>query len=220
MHMTGVLNLSRNYFFIHLPKCAGSSISHVLLKDGQASDFRDLPKLVEIVRTDAGEGSTRIENAGHARACDVQKFLGRKVCSQMNSFTVVRDPWERLVSRYHYQRHILRRNLPQHLQGTFEDFVVWACKHRPSTQFERLSDSQGKILVKEVLKFENLGKDFESYSFQTLGEACKLPVLNSSPTSFDGVKFSQLAVSNVQAAYKEDFLAFGYRNYPSNDRCF
>ena len=71
-----------------------------------------------------------------------------------------------------------------------------------------------------MLKFENLGKDFESYSFQTLGEACKLPVLNSSPTSFDGVKFSQLAVSNVQAAYKEDFLAFGYRNYPSNDRCF
>ena len=102
--MAGVLNLEKGYVFIHVPKCAGASITAVLMKSEHSTRFNDLPGLGDIVKQENSVSGETVHLALHARARDIRRFLGARVYNELESFAVVRNPWERLRSLYHFYR--------------------------------------------------------------------------------------------------------------------
>lgn len=206
--MVGVVDFERKLIFVHIPKCAGTSISNVLLQSSGAKKFNQIQSLVSVVERDNAGPGTKIAQVGHARARQVREALGPATFDGMNSFAVVRNPWTLLVSRYQFLVHSLRGRLPDHLKGSFEDFVLWTCKHRPNTQFDRLSDTDGRILVRDVLAFENLQPEFHAYETRLFGRASGLPLSNQSVTR--AAEFTDESIQAVRSAFGVDFEAFGY----------
>lgn len=151
----------------------------------------------------------------HARARDICSTLGADKYFGMTSFAVVRDPWDRMLSRYYYLRRKGEEDMPSHLKGSPSDFARWACAHKPSTLSERVCDRDGSIMVDHVLRFERLDEDFSNLSELLFGEILSLPRLNIAhrpPSS--SPPFDSQAIEAIQATYAEDFRRFGYDTTP------
>lgn len=69
--------IDKDLLFIHIPKCAGTTINTSL--------FSCL-------------------GGGHLRAIEYRAMLGRTQFNNLHKFTVIRDPWERLYSAYRHLR--------------------------------------------------------------------------------------------------------------------
>jgi hypothetical protein len=89
--------MNHKIFYLHIPKCAGSSINHLL---GQVSELRnkickvyDVPSYVNKVET-IRNGNIII---GHFGTNFYSDFSGKKIC-----MTMLRDPIDRILSHYSY----------------------------------------------------------------------------------------------------------------------
>ena len=78
----------------------------------------------------------------------------------------IRNPWDRLVSRYEWQKFVLPEshiNFKTITQRTFKEFI----KQRASAIFDKwcycdlMCDKNGKRVVDFVGRFENLQNDFD-----------------------------------------------------------
>jgi hypothetical protein len=74
----------------------------------------------------------------------------------------VRNPWDRIVSRY---AHLLRsKDRRRHTfiseLETFEDFLKWEIERGGANQFPYVTDARGKLIVDFVGRYERLAEDF------------------------------------------------------------
>ena len=95
-------------------------------------------------------------------------------------FAFVRNPWDRVVSEYHYRRHARLYSFKEFL---FEHFPrpSWAdawCHVIP--QYDFLYDANGKRLVDFVGRYERLAADFEHVCKVLSLSTTKLPHKNKS----------------------------------------
>ncbi len=129
--------------FVHIRKTGGTSIEHSFNHDADKK-----PSL---------------------KHCPIKYYKGEhpKEFKEYFKFTVVRNPWDWLVSRYFWSRYHQRL-----FDYTFEEFIdnVYRGeslnKNQPwleealNSQVSRIS-IEGKISVDFIIKFENLQKDFD-----------------------------------------------------------
>lgn len=142
----------KDLLFVHIPKCAGTSIY---------ASF-GLPKPYDT----------------HVPATAYMEFMNGSFESS-NSFTIIRNPWDRLVSAFHY----LKRRTDWQSDSQFSDSVlkgvgdfntftsklssdiifrnkVISWRHFvPQSYF--ITDFSGRILVNDVLRFETLDEGIE-----------------------------------------------------------
>lgn len=134
---------SRKLLFIHIPKCAGTSVE-VYFAGGDWADIDPVNK--------------------HLTALEAREFYGRELFEQCFKFSVVRNPWARLLSFFNLVRKaqpkiefdpwIRRVCSPEGL--TFERIPV----HR--TMCEYVCGPRGELLVDFVAKQETLSDDFQT----------------------------------------------------------
>ena len=131
--------------FIHIPKTAGVSLVKSIF------------------------GDVKLE--GH-RSVSFYKQVFGKIYSDFFTFTIVRNPWDRLYSSYKFLQkggiNIHDKNaFETHLSiyKDFEDFVLNGLNEKIISkithfipQHEFICDKNGKIIVDYVGKFENLNK--------------------------------------------------------------
>jgi len=89
---------------------------------------------------------------GHGLAVEYRGVLGKDVWSRLFSFGFVRNPWDRMVSGYHYQK----------LDISFEQWILnkkWHEFETPQSMF--LLDENGKQLVSHVGRYENFNEELE-----------------------------------------------------------
>jgi hypothetical protein len=184
------VNNCNDLLFIHIPKTGGMSIKSIL-------DRQQLSRL-----------STRPWTNRHMSVEDYIFALGREEFDSLFKFTVIRNPYARLLSYYYfilmdeYHREHIAHSL------TFHEFVEWSIEEI-STQFSQVS-LNGKLLVDLVLRYENLLKDWK-----VLAEACNIPqilpyvnITKKYPVWED--LYTQKTLSLVREVYSEDFREFGY----------
>ena len=117
----------------------------------------------------------------HTSAREVRTAIGPSRWDSYYTFGFVRNPWDRLVSRYHHIR--TRPGARRHEQvvrlGSFERFVRWEMDlDRPRMhQCSDLCDRAGNVLVKFVGRFERLEADFAVVT-RELGLRVELPHRN------------------------------------------
>lgn len=179
----------RPYVFIHINKTGGSSIEKAL--------------------------GIRLD---HSTAAEKYRQLGSSAWSRKFVFTFVRNPWDKVVSHYHYRVKTNQSGLADnHLE--FEDWLQrvyvdgdprYLDKPRmfmPQRQW-LLSDS-GEMLVDYIGRFENLSEDF--------GEVCKQLDMqarlgHAKPSSRGSYQqyYSDTGRRIVERHFAEDLEAFGY----------
>lgn len=184
--------------FIHIPKCAGISICRSL--------FGNL----------AG---------GHLSAPVYQLLFPREEYDDYFKFTVVRNPWDRVVSAYFYlkngginaedrrwaKRHLLR-------YPDFETFVKrWINRRNVRTwihfrpQFKYACTPKSRPALDFIAYFENIDKDFEIIC-DRLGRDASLIHFNKTRGKRKDYReyYTPETRRIVSEAYPEDIEYFGY----------
>ena len=171
--------------FIHIPKNAGTTVGKMLGRNG-----------IEFVVGDGGRQHMR-----HRYARDFRS-------EPWDSFTVVRNPYTRVVSWYEWIRR-----LPNYSRLEFDQFVLsrfdtgrarlaWM----PQTEWTHTALHETQ-LVTHILKYETLERDLRDL-FPTI-QGKWLHLNSGGITDYDAY-YSSFTRDSVTEAFYEDFINFGY----------
>lgn len=191
--------------FTHVPKTAGKS---VLAAFG-------LPMLAR----DYDGHLNYIEDAyGHR---PLSSLLHRPEFAYFK-FAFVRNPWDRLVSAFHYldsggcnaHDRAFRASHLARYRGDFAAFVhdlagmIDGLHLRPQCHW--LCDAKGRVLADFVGRFETVATDFSTVAMR-LELPCRLPHLNSSARPCYRELYDRETSAIVHQLYRQDIDSFGYQ---------
>ena len=204
--------ISKSFLFIHIDKSAGTSIqwgleSHAFPK----VDSRFRRRLVFLGGLNRLGLHRLVEFPEHVTARVVQKCLPRDTYAGLYKFAFVRNPWDRLVSRY---AQLLRnsdqpsRHRDQAVNG-FEDFLRWEIERNKSHQHTFVCDDQGRLIVDFIGHFERLAEDFSEVCSRLRLNAT-LPKANASEHDDYRSYYTPTTRAMVAKHYRRDMELFGY----------
>ena len=155
--------------FVHIPKCAGTSIEAALDMHGGVASVGIEPYLNQMENPDTLFGA----GAQHYTIKEIQQRLEEKVFQEYFKFSFVRNPWDRFVSYVAWKADEsgklkwVRNAEPTQaefytaLWGLLRDHVLGRPVHPHLVpQSDYVFDSNGKLGVNFVGRLENLENDW------------------------------------------------------------
>lgn len=216
-----LISYSHNFLFQHVPKTAGSALYERL------EPFGHKPERLLVNRLLAGVG-IRVNTVlgphtwkrfrGHTDMAIVYRSLPRELFDGLYKFAFVRNPWDWLVSRYHFitqsgpgngQYHRVRK------LGGFGEYVRWQGARRRRGQSELLVDTPrnplgGRLLADFVAKYETLDDDFATIC-RRVGVDASLPARRNASEHRDYREYYDQATRDYVAdRWRHDVELFGY----------
>lgn len=211
-----ILSRGRKYVFIHIPKTGGTALALALEGRAKADDIMlgDTPKARKRRRRVKG-AQTRGRLWKHSTLADIDGLIPGEELRSLFAFTLVRNPWDRVVSYYHWLQDqsfdhpavTLAREL------AFADFlqqpqVTQAFRAWPAAAFMRHADGEEQCAV--YIRLEHFEQDAQPL-FDHLGFALDLPVANVSERDRDYRSYyNDLSRQIVAECCAEDIARFGY----------
>lgn len=155
--------------FIHIPKCAGSTIERIFGTYPFKWDEVDYDKLVGWDK----ETNIHLQHATCQEIVD-NNYIDKNIWDEYTKFTVIRNPWSRVISDYHFMKkqwmndkeRINNAPLKDYLNndGRFKDVLtdktslLYRGDHKTSLyDYLHIDD---KLVVDHIIRFENLQSDF------------------------------------------------------------
>ena len=167
--------------FVHIPKNAGTSIEEYF-----------------------GNESVRIQPSKHADIYEI-KWKFRNSYNDYRKFTIIRNPYDKMVSWYFYLRKMLGKH---HRVLEFGEWVkdpskFWHADDPISflkPQCEWVDDTV------EIIKFENLNKELNNF----FDKEIKLPIINKSKHNHYSEYYNKKSLDIIYNRYEEDFKKYNY----------
>lgn len=177
----------RDFNFIHINKCGGTSIIHGI---GQKYKLHDI-------------------------ALERRIYLGSKWEKAFN-FSVVRNPYSRIVSLYNYQikNNYIKQNGQLSLYNWINEFFVQDTGHHSKKWRMYLKQKswiyfEEKLLVDNFYKLENIYNDWNEIISQCKQPYRPLRKLNA--TDRDEINLTGAEIRLINKVFKYDFETFEYR---------
>ncbi|WP_227267757.1 sulfotransferase family 2 domain-containing protein [Roseobacter weihaiensis] len=180
-----IVSKGRNYIFVHIPKTGGTSLAQALEERAMRDDLLigDTPKARRRKRRLRG-----IKTAGrlwkHATLADIDGLLSPEEVAAFFTFTLVRNPWDRAVSYYHWLRAQSFAHPAVGLAKTraFAPFlrepsIQKAFAETPARRY--MTDALGHEQCDAYIRLEHFTQDAAPL-FDHLGFAVTLPHVNAS----------------------------------------
>ena len=205
-----LISYRHRFIFIHVYKVAGSSVFNALRtyaeEPGQPLAARVLRPFGIKLRRPLDWAYREKDFADHVRARDVRERLTPAVYRRFYSFAFVRNPWDWLVSLYHYM--LDSETHPQHefarkTFASFDEYVEWKVANDVKLQKTFVTDEQGRTIVDCVGRIENLRDDFGAIC-RRIGIRADLPHVNRSRHADYRGYYSDRTRSLVADAFGED----------------
>lgn len=204
--------------FVHIPKCAGTSIENALGMHGAVKDVGVVPRRDDEVDTEHLWGA----NTQHFTAPEIRDRVGRETFDAYLKFTFVRNPWDRLVSFLSWKsdgkgmRWAQGGTLDPTEMRTILRTLVRARVKRKTVQLHLREqwrftcDAAGTSLVDFVGKFESLEADWARVCARM---GLDLPLERRMTSTHEQYRsyYTPATRALVHALYRRDVRMFGYR---------
>jgi hypothetical protein len=228
-------SIERRFAFIHIPKCAGTSISSALAAAGVHMDFKRKASKTE--QTKFG-----VSWLSHVTAESLSREFDERTWRALYKFAFVRNPWDLSVSVYHYQRRRAYLLTPQEIlsaksvRGIAQNIYAYLAARRyrhdnsaifaefaPNKTFEEwirarkflrpcssyICNTDGKSMMNYVGRFEDLKENFSTIC-ERLKIDAKLPHLNRSAHGYYREYYNLETRAIVEEHFAVDIKEFGY----------
>lgn len=213
--------------FIHIPKCAGTSIESALGHlDGHSDRGGQDHRSVRMIEQPLLDPAVLFSKENTLIALHRMRRKYKKLANPNNNLTVsenqyreyykfsfVRNPWARAYSWY---KNVMRDEMHQKSYGisndiSFNDFLqLFAGKLALRPQTYWIKDFRGRILLDFVGRFENLQEDFNIVCEDMNISPIELP----HQIKGSGEDYKQYYNSNllalIEELYQEEIDMFGY----------
>jgi hypothetical protein len=209
-----------NIFFVHVPKCAGVSIELIFFeRDGLKLKPHHIVKQLTPEQRAKYKHGDYLSNdpniklngpAQHFTASQAKQYVEQY--GDCYTFTIVRNPWDKMVSEFQWQKQILRRNVT--LKRVIQEAEVDQSKRRDANphympQWMFVYDDDNNKLVDDVFFIEDMQsvQDMLNSKFD-LGVT--LTKSNSTKRNHYSDYYTDDLRDKVQAMYSKDIELFNY----------
>ena len=211
--MPTLISNKKKYIFIHIPKCAGTSISSYIGNYEKKSYFIKLfnyfsrkTGIKKKIYFNIHSTNFMFPNfiSDHEKAREIRKIIGKNIYDDYFKFCFVRNPWARSVSRYNYFNSISKSKI------SFKNYLLKDFQ----PQKERISDSKGNIIVDFIGRYENFEDDFKKVlnKINISYKKEKLQHFNKTQTAKDyKTYYDQECFNIIKNKYYEDIEFFKYK---------
>lgn len=203
---------SRGFLFVHVQKTAGTSLTRLLEPWA--------------LQPDAGRWNRLLSDAGlrrdwrkayyrkHAPLRVAEKRLPAERFESIFKFAFVRNPWDRMVSWHRYVLATPSHHLHQRTKaGDFDAFLQRVAQNPQRSQWWMLVDSQGRLRLDFVGRFERLHDDVRE-----VARRLELPQLELAPAAAPPRDYrrpySITGAELVAKTFASEIEHFGYRFDP------
>ena len=207
-----IISHTYKFIFIHINKCAGTSITKALLP---VLGERDLI----LGCTPEGE-KLNIESmrqgglTKHSKAQIIRENVGAEIWNNYFKFSFVRNPWDLTVSQYHWciktswddEKNSIKRI--KELED-FEDYLLSPLSCRQNC-IDHISDIYGNINIDYVGKFERLSNDFNEVCERTGLPNIKIGIHNSTEHLHYTEYYNPLTRDLIKDRHARDIHYFNY----------
>ncbi|WP_372615396.1 Type II secretory pathway, pullulanase PulA [Aquicoccus sp.] len=211
-----IISRGRSYIFVHIPKTGGTALALVLEGRAMRDDIMlgDTPKAIKRRRKLSGVQS-RGRLWKHSTLADIDGLIEVDEIADMLCFTLVRNPWDRMVSYYHWLRE-QSFDHPAVRLAKCEDFSGFL--NHPQTQTviranpyaAYMRDTTGAERAGLYIRLEHFDTDAGPL-WSHLGFRLDLPMANRSERAPDyRGYYSDADRRLVGALCAEDVARFGY----------
>jgi len=207
---------------IHIPKTAGVSFEHAIMSEILGRDTSgDIGKMPNNLKHQFSVANKQKHKQARFYVSD--KDLAKQQWDTYYKFTIVRNPWDRLVSEYCWRQD---RPNKKFLPETFEKFINY-CAARikdPGTLYSRrdiyythgltqesyVTNNKGKIILDEIFRFEDLPTAVETLKTKLDLTFSHLKRHNSSRRKDYHEYYNKKTKDKVANIYKKDIEMFEY----------
>lgn len=201
------------FAFIHVPKTAGSSVAFALWPHADHVDDYWMTRGLALVGIHVNHYAPyRLKKfRTHTPAAVLQRQLPADVFADLFKFAFVRNPWDLLVSSYHFLlangRHHRRRHARR--LRSFAAYAAYEIRRGKMSQSAMLAGHDGRLLVDFVGRFESLPDDF-AFICQVLELEASLPRANTSRHADYRSYYDDRLAAEVGRFFAADIERFGY----------
>ena len=212
-----ILSRDRSYIFVHIPKTGGSSLALALEGRATASDLLigDTPKAQRRRgRVAALRGQARGRLWKHSTLADLDGIVTPEEIARLFTVTLVRNPWDRMVSYYAWARaqafdHPAVR-LAQSVEfaaflAAPETRAAWTAQ--PARHYMTAADGQERCRL--FIRLERAEEDAAPL-WDHLGFRLALPHVNVSQRGAYRAYYSDRDAATLAEIAAEDIARFGY----------
>lgn len=216
-----ILSLGREFLFLHIPKTGGTAFTLAY----EARALKDDILVADTPKARARKGRLKaVKTAGrlwkHSTFNDLEGLLPAEVMDRLMIVTLVRNPWDRIVSYYHWLRGQAFAHPAVGLAKThdFSGFLnhpqtVTSLRLWPYGAYLRRANGDEKPGL--FIRLENFATDSAPLEAH-LGFRLALPLANPSDRAADWRPYYTDADAGLVAEVcGEDIARFGYRFDPA-----
>jgi chondroitin 4-sulfotransferase 11 len=205
------------YYFVHIPKCAGSSIERALGEaEGVTIKHGDLPPTIKekyLLMYPDEKHRFNIGPSQHFPIRHINNYYPE--AKEYFTFTFVRNPWDRIVSEYHWFKHQSRKRKKKRWASiTFDEFIeggndVPLDRYHDKSQYWFICDDHGQCAVDVVGRFETLHEDFDKIC-KEIGIRQELPHVFKADRGHYMEYYNENTKQTVAERFAVDIDMFGY----------
>lgn len=212
-----IISHGRKYIFVHIPKTGGTSLSLALEAKAKKDDILigDTPKAKNRKRR-----LKDIKTSGrlwkHSRLTDIYGLVTQEQIDAYFVFTIVRNPWDRMVSYYHWLSEQVFDHPAVNVakENDFQTFLSdTMIQHSLRNDVSRyyVSDQAGKICCNLYLRIENLADDVRKLERNVGLNLESIPHLNQSlrDKSYSDY-YDMQSRRSIETIFAEDIEKFKY----------
>lgn len=212
-----IISPGRQFIFVHIPKTGGTSMALALEGRAMKDDIMlgDTPKALKRRRR-VKDARTAGRLWKHSTLADIDGLVSADTLEGMYTFTLVRNPWDRMVSYYHWLRAQSFDHPAVHLARSV-DFAAFVQDPQTGATFRDwparryMTDARGVERATLYIRIEHFAHDAAPLHAH-LGFALELGRSNASERQVDYRSYYTPALQAVVAkACAEDIERFGYK---------
>ena len=212
-----IISRGRRYIFVHAPKTGGTSLALML----EAKAMKDDIMLGDTPKAQKRRGRVKdVETSGrlwkHSMLTDIYGLVTQTEIEDFFVFTLVRNPWDRMVSYYHWLRAqdfahpaVERAKALEFKPFVMDPLILASMEQNPFTRY--VTDRDGVMRCDHFLRLEHLADDIEMVEARI---GCKLgPIVHENASNRDRDYRRYYGTAEAEAlakACKSDIDRFGY----------